>query len=162
MPDFFANKADFDRAVQEALKPLNDELQAIKTNRDTILLEKKRLEGKAQGVTPEGVVRTATELHVPLTLVRGNTEKYQYFRKLAQDEGLQMKFLEEDITKSDAKMPDVFTTDRAHYVSRNYTGQDARKYQEEKAFAERKGLKFIPVTHASELPKEAFLPKEPS
>jgi NAD(P)-dependent dehydrogenase (short-subunit alcohol dehydrogenase family) len=47
MIDFFADKAAFDRAVQEALKPLNDELNATKQNRDTILAEKKRLEGKA-------------------------------------------------------------------------------------------------------------------
>lgn len=41
MPEFFANKADFDRAIQEALKPLADELNAVKQNRDTILFEKR-------------------------------------------------------------------------------------------------------------------------
>lgn len=160
MPEFFANKADFDRAIQEALKPLTEELLATKQNRDTLLVEKRKLEGKTNGITPEGVVRTATELHVPHALVKGNTEKYQYFRKLAQDEGLQMRFLTEEIRKSDEHMPDTFTTDRMHYVSKAFLAQDGNKYRQEKAYAESKGVQMQIVTHATELPAEAFIPKD--
>ncbi len=157
MPEFFASKADFDRAIVEALKPINDELQAVKQNRDTILFEKKKLEGRAVGVTREGVVRTANELHVPQSLVKNNPTKYQYFRNLAQTEGLEMKLLDAPITKSDNTMPETFTNDRNHYVSRDYLGQDGALYRREKEFAESKGLTLITFSSATELPTEAFL-----
>ena len=157
MTNFFASKADFDRAIQEALAPLNHELKVTKENRDAILAEKRKLEGKTLGRTSEGVIRTESELHVPNEVVKNNPQRYQYFRKLAHDEGLTMRLVEQAPEKSDATMPQVFTNERAHYVSRDYTGQSATKYQEEKAFAEKKGLKFVPFTHASELPAEAFV-----
>ena len=161
MPEFFANKADFDRAIQEALKPINDELQAVKSNRDTIIAEKRKLEGRTQGTTPEGVIRTANELHVPQSLVKNNPAKYQYFRKLAQDDGLEMKLLDAPIVKSDENLPEKFTNERNHYVSRDYLAQDGALYRREKAFAESKGLELITFSTASELPTEAFIPKEP-
>lgn len=113
-------------------------------------------------MTPEGVVRTANELHVPQSLVKNNPTKYQYFRNLAQNEGLEMRLLNEPITKADDKMPQKFTNDRNHYVSRDYLGQDGALYRSEKAFAKSKGLTLITFSTASELPTEAFVPKEPS
>jgi hypothetical protein len=72
-----------------------------------------------------------------------------------------MKLLAEPLVKSDEKMPQVWTSDRAHNVSREYLAGDGHKYRQEQAFAESKGLKLIPFSHSSELPKEAFVPKEP-
>ena len=158
MPDFFASKADFDRAVQEALAPIKQELERVTANREVIINEKRALEGKTVGRTAEGIIRTADALHIPRELVSDHAA-YQKYRKIAQDDGLEIKILEQPVVKDDRAMPDKFTTDRMHYVSNNYLNRNGALYREEKAFAERLGLTMKVVHSASELPLNAFIPQ---
>lgn len=156
MPDFFASKADFDRAIEERIKPLLEELASIKSNRDTILAEKRKLEGKTTGVTLDGIIRTADALHVPRDLARQPAD-YQRWRKLAVDEGLNLQIIDQRPEKAEDKMPMIYTNDRKHYVHQSVVRGDATKYREEKSFAERKGLTMHIFASPTELPTEAFL-----
>jgi len=154
--DYFATKADFDRALDERLAPLQKELESMRVHRDKVIQEKKAIEGKGVGRTADGVIRTADALHVPRELAR-DPQAYQRYRKIALDDGLSMKIIDREELRDDKKMPDTFTNRLTHFVNREYIGQDARAYQDEKRFAEKNGLRLHVFGHASELPIEAFL-----
>ena len=156
MPDFFASKADFDRAIDERIKPLLEELASVKSNRDTILAEKRKLEGRTMGVTLDGVVRTTDALHVPRDLARQPAD-YQRWRALAQNGSLELKIIDQRPEKTEDKMPMIYTNDRKHYVHQSVVRGDATRYREEKTFAERKGLTMHIFASPTELPTEAFL-----
>jgi len=161
--DYFATREDLERAVAERMKSVLDELNetkahlaSVKSNRDTILAEKRALEGRVVGKTPDGIIRTADALHVPRDLAR-QPQEYQRWRKMAIDEKLSLKIIDHVPEKDAENFPTVYTNDRKHYVHESVVRGDARKYQAERAFAEKHGVTMHLFTNANELPTEAFL-----
>src|SRR5260221_6317408 len=123
MPDFFASKADFDAELRKQMAPVLAEIESIKSNRANILAEKRKLERKSEGVTQDGIIRTADALHVPRDLARAPAD-YQKWRRMAQEDGIELKIIDAIPEKHQAKTPNAFTTDPTHFVSRDYVKRD--------------------------------------
>lgn len=145
--------AEATASFEKKLKAVQDELLAIKTNRDEILAEKRVLQGKDfSGV---GVQQNATSLLISRDVARDPAE-YQKYKAAAAAQNLEFGVLPDTKeSRADKPMPEFYTSRTAHVISRDYA-RNPQQFKAEKAFAESKGLTFHVAASADEFPASAF------
>lgn len=125
------------------------------------LSEKRELEGRKQAgirkVTVDGVQITDTAMQVPEALVRNNPAAYRMWKARAAEQNLAFQILRAS-AKGDTprQIPDRFTDDRTHYVSREFLASNGALYRQERDFAQSKRLRMVVVENEDQLPEAAF------
>lgn len=143
-------------AVQEATAPLQNTIDRLTQNRDSILREKRELEKAA---VQEAEDREADRpKFVPIT--RDQARDPQAYRR-AKDEakklGVDVQIFDpKDTAEKRGEPPATFETDRALYVYAPAIRSDHTAYRRHKADAERRGLRLLVVNKPEHFPSEAF------
>ncbi len=145
------------RKFDKQLAEVQTELKSVKENRDTILAEKRALQGK--DFTAVGVQQNATSLLISRDIAR-NPADYQKYKAAAKEQNLQFGVIPDaKESRVDKPMPDFHSTRTHHIISRDFA-RNPQNFQREKALAAKNNLIFHVATTAEEFPSEAF--KEPS
>lgn len=158
MPDLY----DLDeKALRARVKALEEENAGLRQQNFTVIGEKRKLEGKLQGTTTEGVMITDNAYILPKGMADDH-QVYKHWRRKAQDDGKELQFAP-DRPVEPQKLPDRYVNEQAGivYINANLVADHA-VYQREKALAEDKRMRLVPCRSPQDWPQEAFLPPKES
>ncbi len=144
-------------AVRAATEPLQAQITHLRSNRDTIIAEKRRLEGRAVKAAEERADARPKEIDFAITRTQArNPQEYRRARDEAAKHGLPLRILDDEEIERPGEPPEVFTSETHYHVYRPRIQGDSLAYQRHKREAERLGLRFHCAYTAAEMPKEAF------
>lgn len=145
-------------AVRAATEPLQARIDHLARNRDSILREKRELEGRAIKAAEERVNDRPRAIDFAITRTRAkDPAEYRRAKAEAAKHGFELLML--DDTKGEqmnAVPPDTYQSDTHYYVFGPSIKADHGAYMRHKAEAERLGLRFHVAYSAKEMPKAAF------
>jgi hypothetical protein len=127
-------------ALRAQVEKLSQELEIVRGNRDSILREKRVLEGR---------------MTIDRAEVRSNPRLYAQLKQEAARRGVPLAITDVSVPQS-AQLPDRFETEETVYVSRDHVGRDVARYRRLQAEAKQAGKQFIVVNDARQLPPEAL------
>lgn len=142
-------------AVQEATAPLQNTIDRITQNRDSILREKRALE---QSAVREAEQREAERpKFVPITREQArDPQAYRRAKEEAAERGVPLKFFDADEVEPRGEPPTTFASDTTLFVYAPHIKSDHTAYRRHKADAERRGLRLLVATKPEHFPNEAF------
>lgn len=142
-------------AVQEATAPLQNTIDRLSQNRDSILREKRELERAAVREAEDR--EAARPQFVPITREQArDPQTYRRVKDEAAKLGVPMKILDAEELQSRVEPPESFASDTTYFVYGPAIRGDHTAYQRHKAEAQRRGLKFHVAPVPRDFPKEAF------
>lgn len=144
-------------AVRAATEPLQAQISHLRSNRDTIIAEKRRLEGRAVKAAEERADARPQAVDFAITKTQArNPQEYRRARDEAAKHGFDLMILPDEEIERVGEPPEVFTNDTHYHVYRPRIEGDHLAYQRHRREAERLGLRFHCAYTAAEMPKEAF------
>ena len=142
------------KAVQDATAPLQNTIDRLAQNRDSILREKRELERAAVKEAEDR--EAARPKFVPITREQArDPQVYRRVKEEAERLSVPVRFVEAEAEKRGTP-PAVFASDTTLFVYGPSIRGDHTAYQKHKAEAQRRGLRFIVAPTADQFPKEAF------
>lgn len=143
-------------AIKAATEPLQAQIAHLRSNRDAIIAEKRKLEGRARKDAEERADARPKAIDFAITREQArNPQEYRRARDEAAKHGLPLMILDDQKTELGTP-PEVFQTDSHYHVFGPSIKGDTQAYFRHKAEAERLGLRFHCAYSAAEMPREAF------
>lgn len=144
-------------AVREATEPLRARIDHLSSNRDSLIREKRQLEGRAVKDAQQRVEERPKAIDFAITRSQArDPQEYRRARDEAAKHGLPLMILDDAQIERKGEPPATFQSDTHYFVYAPTIKGDAKAYQQHKAEAERQGLRFHVAYTADEMPKEAF------
>lgn len=145
------------RAVREATEPLHARIDQLARNRDSILREKRELEGHALKAAQDRADDRPKPIDFAITRTQAkNPAEYRRAKGEAAAHGFDLVILDDTAHTQRGLPPAVFKSDTHYHVFAPTIKGDPQAYVAHKAEAERLGLRFHVAYSAAEMPKAAF------